>query len=93
METSRVVISPIIYLRIRGMYDSPLLPCLKAIYMPDKNNAIDFASVILLAFGTSFNVIELNHGAISEEDFFIPFLTLLATKSPQLGFAGPEIYL
>ena len=84
METSRVVISPIIYLRIRGMYDSPLLPCLKAIYMPDKNNVIDFASVILLTLGTSFNVIELNHSAISEEDFFIPFLTLLATKSPQL---------
>lgn len=85
MEISRVVISPIIYLRIRGMCDSPLLPCLKAIYMPDNNDAIDFASVILLALGSSLKVVELNHSAISEEDFFIPFLTLLATKSPQLG--------
>lgn len=84
METPCVAISPIIYLRIRGMCDRPLLPGLKAIYMPDNNNAIDFASVMLLAIETSLNVVELNHSAISEEHFFIPFLTLLATKSPQL---------
>jgi hypothetical protein len=83
MEIPRVVISPNIYLCIRGMRDRPLLPCLKAIYMPDYNNAIDFASVILLAMGTSLDVVELNHSAISQEDFIL-FLTLLATKSPQL---------
>ena len=76
METPCVAISPIIYLRIRGMCDRPLLPGLKAIYMPDNNNAIDFASVMLLAIETSLNVVELNHSAISEEHFFIPFLTL-----------------
>lgn len=85
METPRVVISPIIYLRVCGICDSPLLPGLKAIYIPDNNDAIDFASAILLVLGASLNVVELNNSAISEKNFFIPFLTSLAAKSPQIG--------
>jgi len=85
METPRVVISPIIYLRVCDICDSPLLPGLKAIYIPDNNDAIDFASAILLVLGASLNVVELNNSAISEKNFFIPFLTSLAAKSPQIG--------
>ena len=84
METPRVNISPIIYIRIRNMCNSPLLPGLKSIYIPG-NDPIDFPSIILLALGVSLDVVELNHTAISERNFFIPFLNLLASKSPQLS--------
>ena len=86
MEPPRVQvgISPIIYLRIRSMYDGILLPGLKAVYIPD-NDPIDFPSIMLLvlASGASLDVVELNHRAISERNFFIPFLSSLVV--PQLG--------
>ena len=64
------------------MCDIPLLPCLKAIYIPD-HNPIDFPSIMFLVSGASLNVVELNNIAISERNFFIPFLSLLASKSSQ----------
>ena len=88
MEASHVQVSPIIYLRIRNLRDSPLLPGLKQIYIPDKK-PIDFASIILFASGASLKVVELDHNAISERDFFIPFLSSLTSKSlAQLALRG-----
>jgi hypothetical protein len=81
MEASRVQISPIIYLCIRNLRDSPLLPGLKEIYIPDKI-PIDFPSIILFASRASLEFVELNHNAIFERNFFIPFLSSLpASKS------------
>ena len=60
------------------MCDSLL--CLKAIYMPDNNDAVDFASVILVALGSSLNVVELNHGAISQEDLLYPVPNFVGYK-------------
>ena len=86
METPRAVISPMIYTHIRSMRDNPLLPGLKAIYIPDNLNwSIDLPAVILLGLGASLDIVELNNSAISERSFFIPFLTSLASKSPQLS--------
>ena len=65
------------------MCDSLLLPGLKAIYIPD-HNPIDFYSIMLLVSRASLDVVELNNIAISERNFFIPFLSSLASKSPQL---------
>lgn len=84
MDTPKIEISPLIYQRIQNIFDSALLPSLKEIYMPDWNNSVNLALVKPLASGTSFNSLSLNDRAISDPDFFIPFLTLLATKSPQL---------
>jgi len=84
MDTPKIEISPRIYLRLHSICDSPLLPSLKEIYMPDQNNSVDLALVKPLASGTSLNNLSLNDRATSDADFFIPFLTLLATKSPQL---------
>ncbi|KAF8811974.1 hypothetical protein BYT27DRAFT_7275555 [Phlegmacium glaucopus] len=86
METTRVVISPIIYLCIRSRFNSsPLLPGLRAIYIPD-NVSIDFPSVVLVALGAPLDVVELNNSAISKNDFYIPFMTSLASASSQLGY-------
>ena len=83
METSRVVISPIIYIRIRSMRDSPLLPGLKAIHIPD-NEIVDFPSIILFALGSSLDSVGLNNSAISQRNFYIPFITSLTSQPPRL---------
>lgn len=84
METNRVVISPIIYLRIRNLCDNPILPGLKAVYIPDSIPNDSF-SIIFLVSGASLDVVELNHSAISSRNFFIPFMSSLASKSPKLA--------
>ena len=84
LETNPVVISPIVYLRIRDLGDNPLLPGLKAVYIPD-NIPKDSFSVIFLVSGASLDVVELNHSAISAKNFYIPFMSSLASKSPKLA--------
>ncbi|KAF8802008.1 hypothetical protein BYT27DRAFT_6776524 [Phlegmacium glaucopus] len=79
MKPPRAVISPITYLRIRSMCDGPLLPGLKAIYIPD-NTSIDLPSVVLVALGAPLNIVELNNSAISTRSFYIPFMTLLSSE-------------
>lgn len=92
MGTQRVVVSPITYDRIRhSMRDSPILPGLKAIYIPN-NSSIDFFPIMLLTVGASLEVVELNDTAISDRNFFIPFMTSLASNSShlrQLAIRGP----
>jgi hypothetical protein len=83
------LISPIIYLRIRTLLcDNPFLPGLKAIYIfeddPD-NNPVDPSSMIFLVSGASLDVVELHHSAMTERNFFIPFMSSLASKSPKLA--------
>ena len=92
MEAHRVVISPITYDRIRrSMRGRPILPGLKAIYIPD-NTSIDFFPIMLLTMGDSLEVVELNNTALCERNFFIPFMTSLASNSShlrQLAVRGP----
>jgi hypothetical protein len=52
--------------------------------MPDQNNRIDLASVKPLVLGTTLNSLTLNNIATSDQDFFTPLITLLATNSSQL---------
>lgn len=97
IETPRitpVVISPIIHLRIRTLHHGPLLPALKAIYIQPDSGAVDFSSIILLASGAPLNVVELNNSAISERNFFIPFLSSLATsnKPPSPSWSRTYIF-
>ena len=85
MEQLNIVISPLIYLRIRSLRhrDTPLLPGLKEIYIPD-NISLDFSSALLLASESSLNLIQLDHSATSERQFCIPFLFELSVNSPNL---------
>jgi hypothetical protein len=87
MEPLRIVISPNIYLRIRTMRDSPLLPGLKKIYIPDyfPSHALDFSSALFLASESTLNMVQLDLSAISDRQFFVPFLSSLYIKSPGLS--------
>ena len=88
MEPFRMVISPHVYLRIRSLRprDTPLLPGLKEIYIPDHlNTSLDFSSAaLLLASDSSFNLIHLDESATSDPHFCIPFLCQLSANSPSL---------
>ncbi|KAF8802007.1 hypothetical protein BYT27DRAFT_7113611 [Phlegmacium glaucopus] len=83
MEPSRVIIPPTTYLRICGLRDTCVLPGLTEIYIPD-NTSLDLSSIMLLVLGAPLNAVELNNKAVSDRSFFMPFLTLLASKSPQI---------
>ena len=84
MEPLRTVISPNIYLRIRAMRDSPFLPGLKKIYIPN-NPSLDFSSALFLASGSALNLVQIDGDAISDRGFFVPFLSSLYIKSPGLS--------
>jgi len=83
MESSRVIVPATTYLCICGLRDSCMLPGLTEIYIPD-NTSLDLSPIMFLVFGAPLNVVELNNSAISDRSFLMPFLTLLALKSPQL---------
>ena len=83
MEPLHIVISPNIYLRIRAMRDSPLLPGLRKIYIPN-SPSLDLSSALFLASGSTLSMVELDGNAISDRQFFVPFLSLLNIKSPGL---------
>ena len=86
METSRIVISPNIYLRIRTMRDSPLLPNLKQIYIPySPSRDVDLSSALFLAPGSTLNTVQLDRNATSNRQFIVPFLSSLYIKSPGLS--------
>ena len=85
MEPLHVVISPNIYLRIRAIRESPLLPGLNKIYIPDNPRPLDLSSVLFLVSGTTLNMVQLGSNAISDRQFFAPFLSLLYIKSPGLA--------
>ena len=85
MERLNIVISPHVYLRIRSLrhHDTPFLPGLKEIYIPN-HNSLDLSSALLLASESSLKVIHLDYSATSDRQFFIPFLYLLSVNSPNL---------
>ena len=83
MEPLSVVISPNIYLRIGAMYDTPFLPGLNKIYIPN-NASLDLSSALFLASGSTFNLVQIDGNAISDRQFFVPFLSSLYVKSPGL---------
>ena len=83
MEPLHIVISPNIYLCIRAMRDSPLLPGLKNIYIPNKAH-LDLPSALFLASVSTLHMVHLEGGAISDRQFYVPFLTSLCVKSPGL---------
>ena len=83
----RVVISPDVYLRIRSLCprDTPLLPGLKEIHIPDHwKTSLDFSSAFFLASDSSLNFIHLDKSATSDRQFCIPFLCHLSANSPNL---------
>ena len=82
MERLHVDISPHVYLLIRSLphRDTPLLPGLKEIYIPN-NNSLDFSSALLLASESSFNLIHLDDSATSDRQFCSSFLFLLSVNS------------
>ena len=84
MVPLRIAISPNIYLRIRAMRDSPLLPGLKNIFIPN-NSSIDLSSALFLASGSTLNMVELDGNATADRQFFVPFLSSLYIKSPGLS--------
>ena len=84
MEPLRVVISPNIYLRIHAMHDSPLLPGLNKIYIPDHPSPVDLSPALFLALGSTLDMVQLHSYAISDPQFFAPFLSSLHVKSPGL---------
>jgi hypothetical protein len=87
MEPLHTVVSPHVYLRIRSLRhrDTPLLPGLKEIYIPDDlNTSLDFSSALLLASESSLNLIHLGNSATSDRQFCIPFLSFLSINSPNL---------
>ena len=81
-----IVVSPHVYLRIRSMRprDTPLLPGLKEIHIPD-NTSLDLSSALLLASDSSLSLVQLHNSATSDRQFCIPFLFLLSINSPKLG--------
>ena len=83
----RVVISPDVYLRIRSLCprDTPLLPGLKEIHIPDHwKTSLNFSSAFFLASDSSLNFIHLDKSATSDRQFCIPFLCQLSANSPNL---------
>jgi hypothetical protein len=86
MEPNYIVISPNIYLRICAMRDSPLLPGLKKIYIPNNPplGALDLSSALFLASESTLNMVQLHDYAISDRGFFVPFLSSLYIRSPGL---------
>ena len=76
MEPVRIVISPIIYIRIHAMRDSPLLPDLKKIYVPN-NTYLDLSSALFLTSEST-----LDGDVISDREFFVPFLSSLHIGKP-----------
>ena len=87
MEPLKVAISPTIYLAIRAVRDSPPLPGLNQIYIPDNfpfHLSPHLSSALFLASVSTFNLVQLNGNAISDPPFFIPFLSSLHVKSPKL---------
>ena len=85
MEPLHIVISPNIYLRIRATRDAPLLPGLKKIHIPNIPS-LDLSSALFLASGSTLSMIQLDsNAAISDREFFVPFLSLLYIKSPGLS--------
>jgi len=84
MEPLHIVISPNIYLRIRALRDSPLLPGLKKIYIPN-DPFLDLSSALFLASGSTFNQVQIDGKATSDRQFIFPFLSSLYMKSPGLS--------
>ena len=84
MEPLHIAISPIIYFRIRDKRDSPLLPGLKKIYIPN-NPPLDLYSALFLASGSTLDVVQIDGNATSDRQFIVPFLSSLYTKSPSLS--------
>ena len=84
METNNIVISPCIYLGIHAMRGAPLLPCLKEIYILD-DHFLDLSSALLLASESTLNTVQLDVNAITDWQFFVPFLSTLYMKSPGLS--------
>ena len=84
MEPLRIKISPNIYLRIRALRDSPLLPGLKKIYIPN-DPSLDLSSALFLASGSTLNMVQIYGNATSDRQFFFPFLSSLCIKSPGLS--------
>jgi hypothetical protein len=83
MQSLPVAISPNIYLRISCMRDSPLLPGLRKMYIPN-DTSLDLSSALFLASGSTFDMVQVDGNAISDRQFFIPFLSTLYVKSPGL---------
>ena len=102
MEPLHIRIPPNIYFRIHAMRDSPLLPGLKKIYIPNNppqvhpgfsyipspnlnNPSVDLSSALFLASGSTLDTVQIDSNAISDREFFVPFLSLLYIKSPGLS--------
>ena len=102
MEPLHIRIPPNIYFRIHAMRDSPLLPGLKKIYIPNNppqvhpgftyipspnlnNPPVDLSSALFLASGSTLDTVQIDSNAISDREFFVPFLSLLYIKSPGLS--------
>ena len=91
MEPLYIRIPPNIYFRIRTMRDSPFLPGLKKIYIPNNppnlNNdpPVDLSSALFLASGSPLDMVQIDSNAILEREFFVPFLSSLYIKSPGLS--------
>ena len=66
-EPLHIEISPNIYLRICAIRDSPLLPGLKNIYIPNKPflGTLDLSSALFLASGSTLDMVELDGDATS----------------------------
>ena len=74
------------------MRNYPLLPGLKKkIYIPNNppnlNNdpPVDLSSALFLASGSPLNMVQIDSNAILEREFFVPFLSSLYIKSPELS--------
>ena len=93
MEPLHITISPNIYLCINAMRDSPLLPGLKNIYIPDGTH-LDHSSALFLALVSTLNKVQLDDAAAADRQFFVPFLSSLYIKSPglsHLAIRGPVL--
>ena len=85
MEPLHIRIPPNIHFRIRAMRDYPLLPGLKKkIFIPN-NPPVDLSSALFLASGSTLDMVQIDSNAISDREFFVPFLSLLYIKSPGLS--------
>ena len=84
MERLNIVISPHVYLRIRSLrhHDTPFLPGLKEIYIPN-HDSLDLSSALLLASESSLKFIHLNNSATSDRQFFYPVSLFIVCQLTQ----------
>jgi len=75
-------VSPLVYFRLSQLRGSPLFPALKELRIPPNVDVDLFSPFLMLSH--EMRRLELNHGMISNQELFRPFISFATTNSPNV---------